>query len=115
MFIELLRAHEGYYTPLHRPDLTPAVVFGTEKLLQHQALANQFVEACRMTPIHSTAPPPAQSDTERAEGGGFVSESATGMHRHSEAHDRDLLKSFSKPAHVPPQSRWSDAESTLLW
>jgi hypothetical protein len=55
MFIELLRAHGGFYNP-QRSDLDPAVVFSSGTLLQHRSLADEFVESCRMTRIVSTAP-----------------------------------------------------------
>jgi DNA polymerase sigma len=112
MFIELLRAHEGYYTPLDRPDLNPAVVFSAAKLLQHRALANEFVESCRMTIIRSTAPPPAHNEDSHAGSRGEQRSVADrGMHREQLAQQQADFTSSKQDQ----TSRWSDAESALLW
>lgn len=48
MFIELLRAREGYYHKLHVPGFDDSTVFTAANLLHHQAAAEQFLDACRV-------------------------------------------------------------------
>jgi hypothetical protein len=110
MFIELLRAQQGYYTPQRRPDTDPAVVFGAAKLQQHRALADEFVEACRMTCIRSTAPPPPPSEDLAGQDNSHAADVATRQRHPQEKHGNDV----SPPKHAQA-SRWTDAESTLLW
>jgi hypothetical protein len=110
MFIELLRARQGYYTPQRRPDTDPAVVFGAAKLQQHRTLADEFVEACRMTCIRSSAPPPPPSEGLAEQGNGRGADDAAKQRHLKEQQGNDP----SPPKHAQA-SLWTDAESTLLW
>jgi hypothetical protein len=111
MFVELLRAHEGYYNP--SPSFDPAVVFSVNTLMQHGKLAHEFVEACRMTRMRSSAPPPQLPQPR------IVQE----VHRHQQQqqHQQEELLSPGGAAidsSVPkqtPSNRWTEEESAFLW
>ena len=68
MFIELLRAHEGYYHKLHMPGFDECAVFTASNLLHHQAAAEQFLEACRVRSLTNQATGPSLSNSAVAGG-----------------------------------------------
>ncbi len=69
MFIELLRAREGYYHKLHLPGFDDSAVFTASNLLHHQAAAEQFLEACRVRSLTKQATGSLLSNSAVAGGG----------------------------------------------
>ena len=132
MFIELLRAHGGFYNP-QRSDLDPAVVFSSGTLLQHRSLADEFVESCRMTRIVSTAPQmrEAAGDQRRDDTRGTLIQrhwqeqanrendfqKARQLHQHQQhiQHQQQQPEQQQDQDSSKGSKKWTNAESVFLW
>ena len=102
MFIELLRAHQGYYNAV--PGVQPSIVFSPDSLMQHSRLAHNFVEECRMTRMKSTAPPPPPPSPQE------VQQQQQQQQQQHRAAAAESASSKQSPGH-----QWTEAENARMW